>query len=103
MNPQLPPTPPASGDYPVSPQQAGPPPPPPGSQPGYPPMSPPGYPPVPQPYPPTNQAKTNVFAILSLVFSLIFFVPVLPLLGFIFGFVALSQIKQTHEEGKGLA
>lgn len=42
--------------------------------------------------------KTNIFAILSLIFAFIFFP-----LGFVFGLIALNQIKKTHEEGKGLA
>lgn len=42
--------------------------------------------------------KTNTYAILSLVFAFILFP-----LGLIFGIMALSQIKKTHEEGKGLA
>ncbi|MBI2666324.1 DUF4190 and DUF4352 domain-containing protein [Candidatus Woesearchaeota archaeon] len=41
---------------------------------------------------------TNTYAILSLVFAFVFFP-----LGFVFGLMALSQIKKTHEQGKGLA
>ena len=46
----------------------------------------------------TNTEKHNVFAILSLIFAFL-----LPPLGVVFGFVALSQIKKTGEQGKGLA
>ena len=42
--------------------------------------------------------KTNTFAILSLIFAFLVFP-----LGFIFGIIALSQIKKTKERGKGLA
>jgi len=42
--------------------------------------------------------RTNTMAILSLVFAFVFFP-----LGIVFGFVARSQIKRTHEEGSGLA
>lgn len=44
------------------------------------------------------QQSTNTMAILSLVFAFIF-----PLLGLIFGIVARGQIKQTGEQGEGLA
>lgn len=42
--------------------------------------------------------KTNVLAIISLIAGFI-----VPLLGVILGFVALSQIKKTGENGHGLA
>ncbi len=42
--------------------------------------------------------RTNTFSILSLIFAFIFFP-----LGFVFGIVALSQIKRSKEEGEGLA
>jgi len=42
--------------------------------------------------------KTNTIAILALIFA--FFVP---LLGAIFGHVAMGQIKRSGEEGRGLA
>ncbi len=45
-----------------------------------------------------TNSKTNMLAILSLIFSFFFFP-----LGFIFGIMALSQIKHSKEEGKGLA
>lgn len=41
---------------------------------------------------------TNIMAILSLIFSFIFFP-----LGLIFGIIALKQIKQNNESGKGIA
>lgn len=47
---------------------------------------------------PTQPVKTNTMAILSLIFAFFF-----PLLGAIFGHVAMSQIKTTGEEGSGLA
>jgi hypothetical protein len=47
---------------------------------------------------PTQPMKTNTMAILSLIFAFFF-----PLLGAIFGHVAVSQIKTTGEEGSGLA
>jgi hypothetical protein len=79
------------------------PPPPPG---GYPP--PPGqYPPPPGPgYPPSQPATgTNTFAIVSLVASLLGWVCVGigSILGVVFGFLALNQIKQTGQSGRGLA
>jgi hypothetical protein len=67
---------------------------------------PPGYPPPPggypgAGYPPPQQQKpgTNGFAIASLIFGIIGGV----LLGFIFGFIALSQTKRTGQNGRGLA
>ena len=62
--------------------------PPPGGYPG------PGYPP-----PPAQKPGTNGFAIASLIFGIIGGV----LLGFIFGFIALSQTKRTGQNGRGLA
>ena len=59
------------------------------------------YPPQPQQptaVAPTAQAKTNIFAILALVFAFLF-----PIVGLVFGLVASSQIKKTGEQGKGLA
>jgi len=47
--------------------------------------------------------QTNVFSILSLIFGILFFVPIAPILAIVFGFIALSQIKQTKEQGKGMA
>jgi len=45
-----------------------------------------------------KESKTNIYAILSLVFAFVFFP-----LGFVFGVIGLYQIKRTHEHGKGLA
>ena len=45
-----------------------------------------------------TEHKTNIYAILSLIFAFVFFP-----LGFVFGIVGLYQIKRTHEHGKGLA
>ena len=77
------------------------PPPPPGGY-GYPP--PPaggyGYPPP----PPPQSAATNGMAVASLVCSLFGWLCIIgPLLGLIFGFVALSQINQTGQRGRGMA
>lgn len=45
-----------------------------------------------------NQNKTNTMAILGFIFSFLF-----SLLGLIFSIIALRQIKERHEDGKGLA
>jgi len=45
-----------------------------------------------------KETKTNIYAILSLIFSFVFFP-----LGLAFGVIGLYQIKRTHEHGKGLA
>lgn len=45
-----------------------------------------------------TKLHTNTYAILSLVFAFVFFP-----LGLIFGIIALSQIKKTNEDGRGLA
>lgn len=50
------------------------------------------------PYPGHETRGTNTMAILSLVFAFVFFP-----LGIVFGFIARSQIKRTHEAGSGLA
>jgi hypothetical protein len=73
------------------------PPPPPGGY-GYP--SPPedgyGYPP--------RRAGMNGMAVASLVCSLLGWLCLIgPILGMIFGFVALNQIKQTGQRGRGMA
>jgi uncharacterized membrane protein len=71
-----------------------PPPPPPG---GYPPPGP-GYP------PPPPAAGTNTLAIASLVSSLLgWLCGIGPILGLVFGFIALNQIKKTGQGGRGLA
>jgi Domain of unknown function (DUF4190) len=88
---------------------AGYPPPPPGYGP------PPGYAPPPAGYPAPDYAaygppaqKTNPLAIGSLVASLVGFVPfcffgIGSLIGIVLGIVALNQIKQKGEGGRGLA
>ena len=53
-----------------------------------------------QPHPAT---KTNPLAIASLVLSLAWLFGLGSLLGVIFGHVALGQIKQRGEQGRGLA
>jgi hypothetical protein len=49
-------------------------------------------------YPPAGPQKTNTMAILGLVFAFIF-----QPLGIIFSAIGLSQIKKSHEKGRGLA
>jgi hypothetical protein len=96
---------------------------PPQYQGGYTPPPPPGYPPAPgyeqppqQPYgypaPPSGYQQgyaqpyaappmatgTNGLAIASLICAFVF-----PLVGVILGHIALNQIKQTGQEGRGLA
>ncbi|MFC6356909.1 DUF4190 domain-containing protein [Luethyella okanaganae] len=61
-------------------------------------------PPVPQgpvtPAPAFGQpAKMNVFAIVSLVTSIVGF----SIVGIVFGHISLAQIKKTGEQGRGLA
>ncbi|OBF81133.1 hypothetical protein A5791_05635 [Mycobacterium sp. 852002-51163_SCH5372311] len=91
----------------VSEPPSYPPPPPPGDH-GYPPASGGyGYPP-PAPggygYPQQGSAGTNSMAIASLVTSLVGWMCIIgPILGLIFGFVALGQIKQTGQDGRGMA
>jgi Domain of unknown function (DUF4190) len=97
--------PPPSGDYGYPPPQSGgygypPPPPPPASAGygGYPPPAPGGY-----GYP-VQSTGTNGLAIASLVCSLVgVCCGIGPLLGVIFGIVALNQIKQSGQDGRGLA
>jgi hypothetical protein len=63
---------------------------------GYPPQY--GYPPLPSP-------GTNAMAVASLVCSLFGWICLFigALLGVIFGFVALSQIKRSGQRGRGMA
>ncbi|HWS92230.1 MAG TPA: DUF4190 domain-containing protein [Mycobacterium sp.] len=71
------------------------PPPPPG---GY------GYPPPGPGYPPPRRGGTNGMAVASLVCSLFGWLCLIgPILGLIFGFIALNQIKQTGQGGRGMA
>jgi Domain of unknown function (DUF4190) len=98
------------GDPPAPPPPAGPPPGAPGpyGQPGYPPpqygppgYGPPGYPPPgygPPGYPPVYVRPTNTMAILALVMAFVF-APA----GLILGIVARKQIRETGEDGDGLA
>lgn len=96
------------------PGYAGPPPqygPPPGQ--GYGQTYPPGGYPGPGPdqygygYAPPPQTTTNTMAIASLVFSVLGIVPfcgnILSIVGIVLGTVALSQIKETRQEGYGIA
>jgi len=48
---------------------------------------------------PVKATKTNVMAIVALIAGISF----IPTLGVIFGHIALSQIKMTKENGRGLA
>jgi hypothetical protein len=103
------------GDPPAPPPPAGPPPGPPRpyGQPAYPQpqYGPPGYPPsgYPQPgypppgygapgFPPVYVRPTNTMAILALVMAFVF-APA----GLILGIVARKQIRETGEDGDGLA
>ena len=96
---------------PLTDQPPGYPPPPPGGY-GYPQSQPGGYgypPPAPggygySPYP-TQSAGTNSMAIASLVSSLVGLLcfGIGPLLGLVFGFIALNQIKQSGQSGRGMA
>jgi hypothetical protein len=78
--------------------------------PSYPPPPPGGYgyqPPPPGGYgyqPPPQGVGTNGMAIASLVCSLFGWLCVIgPILGLIFGFLALGQIKRTGQGGRGMA
>ncbi|SOX51954.1 DUF4190 domain-containing protein, partial [Mycobacterium ahvazicum] len=102
------PPPPGESGYPPPGQGYSPPPPgpsypPPGGS--YPPPPPaPGYPPVPGGGYPPAAAGTNSMAIASLVCSLLgWLCGIGPILGIIFGIIALGKIKQTGEGGRGLA
>ena len=93
--------PPASGQAPYGPPVSGQP----FGQPGYgpeayqQPYGQPGYgqPGYGQPYPPM-MAPTNTMAILALVFAFVF-----PPAGIVLGHLARKQIRQTGEQGQGLA
>jgi len=96
------PPPPGSGQYgPWNQPPAGGAWPPPAGFGGYP--GPGGYPPpagYPGPgYPPQRKPGTNGFAIAALIFGIIGGL----VLGYIFGFIALSQTKRTGQAGRGLA
>ena len=78
--------------------------------PSYPPPPPGGYgspPPPPGGYgyqPPPQASGTNGMAIASLVCSLLGWLCIIGgILGIIFGFLALGQIKQTGQGGRGMA
>jgi Domain of unknown function (DUF4190) len=92
-------------EVPVTEQPPSYPPPPPGGY-GSPPPPPGGYgypPPAPG-YPPPQGVGTNGMAIASLVCSLFGWLCLIgPILGIVFGFVALGQIKQTGQGGRGMA
>ena len=63
-----------------------------------------GYPPPPG-YPPPQSASNKPLAVASLVCSLFGWVCLFigALLGVIFGFIALAQIKRTGQRGRGMA
>ncbi|MEY2433902.1 MAG: hypothetical protein QOC92_3627 [Acidimicrobiaceae bacterium] len=102
-----PPAPPVPGWWLASdgnwyPPQTAPPiqaPPPYGPPPAYgpPPNAPYGY----SPYAPAQ--STNGFAIASLVLGILWVYWIGSILAIIFGFIALSQIKERHQSGKGMA
>jgi Domain of unknown function (DUF4190) len=100
--------------YPPSPQQYGQPYPPSGYGGGY--GGPPGYPALYDPYQPYRDRshETNGLAIASLITSIaggllgiplaFFIIGILfPIVGAVLGSVALSQIKRTNQQGRGLA
>jgi hypothetical protein len=64
---------------------------------GPPPNAPYGY----SPYAPTQ--STNGMAIASMVLGILWVYWIGSILAIIFGFVALSQIKERHQSGKGMA
>jgi Domain of unknown function (DUF4190) len=81
---------------------------PPVSQPGYPPVSQPGYPPVwPPGYPPASPPRvvlgTNGLAVTSLVLGILWIYWVGSILALVFGYVALVQIRERNESGRGMA
>jgi Domain of unknown function (DUF4190) len=85
--PPPPPPPPGGYGYPPPPQEPG----------GY------GYPPPASGYPQPS-AGTNGLAIASLVCSLLgWLCGIGPILGLVFGFIALNQIKQSGQSGRGMA
>jgi hypothetical protein len=80
------------------PNAAAPPPPP---QPGHP---QPGYPPqYPYPYPAYRSQSTNGLSIASLVLGILWLWWIGSVLALIFGYIALNQIKQRNESGRGMA
>lgn len=92
-------------DFSSQPPQYGPPP---GH--GYGPPYPSGFPGPDQygyGYAPPQQTTTNTMAIASLVTSVLGIVPfcggILSIVGIVLGLVALSQIKETRQEGYGIA
>jgi hypothetical protein len=67
-------------------------------------LPPQGYPPPGYGYPPPPSASTNNMAIASLVSALLGWIcGVGPILGVVFGIIALNQIKQNGQGGRGLA
>ena len=81
--------------------------------PGYPSPPPPGYavpppgygqPPIGQPWQQSPPATgTNGLAIAGFVLALVYLCTIGSILGIVFGFVALSQIKTSRQGGRGLA
>jgi Domain of unknown function (DUF4190) len=105
-----PPPPPPPGGYPPPAGDYGYPPPAPEGYGSYPPPAPGGYGSYPPPAPvgygygPPPSAGTNGMAIASLVCSLLgICCGVGAFLGIIFGIIALGQVKQSGQEGRGLA
>lgn len=77
------------------------------SAPPSPPASGYGYPPPGMPpsyYPPVQTRRTNSMATASLVCGVCGFICLVPgILGIIFGFIALGQIKREGTQGRGMA
>lgn len=74
----------------------------------YAPPPPPPPPPLPSPppgytYAPAPSGKTNGLAIASLVLGIVWVYWIGSILALIFGYIAMSQIKQSGDGGKGLA
>lgn len=50
-----------------------------------------------------NEERTNSLAVFSFVMTMLFFIPLTGVVGFITGMVALYQINRNGEKGRGLA
>lgn len=100
-----------ASEPPASPSTSGPVAPPPAAPPPWPaPPSAPGAPtrpppPAPGPYGPAPPARTEPFAVVSLVASIgaVFFCFIGSIVGIVFGHLARSRIRRSHDRGAGLA
>jgi hypothetical protein len=98
--PPPPPPPPPQGYWSGGPGHSQPAPPPPSYPPGY--HTPyPGYPG--QPGYRVATTGTNGFAIASLVLGILWFWGVTSILALVFGYIALRQVRERHENGRGMA